>query len=398
MVISLLVIVNIRVYHTPETKTSKNDSLNIDLLKELRFLEAALADGADLKMQEIYPEGYIFMNALYGLAWCDVLSALQSNDSLRSKGLAEIQKAYDKLNSETGRSNFDDTLPLRYGAFYNGWTNYLLGKKLQAQGLSIRDSLDIAQFRSHCDSIASALKRQTYPATYYGQTWPADVMICAASLALHDKLFGPKYTPDIAGWIERVRRTVDNNGLIPHSTNYRDQKPSENARGSSQSLILIFLKEIDPEFARSQYEIYEKLFVDSRFGLTGIREYPAGTFGMGDIDSGPVILQMGGAATIAGLRTTALFGNHETNAKINGTLEALGFPVENQTQRWYLFGAFPMADAFIAWSHSSQPLVREQTTFFRFHLYCILSILVGGALIWWLWKKSRPKSNLIVEW
>lgn len=395
-VISLLMTITIRVYHTPDINITTSDSLNVDLLKELSWLEAALAEDADLNMQAIYPEGYVFMNALYGLSWCNVLSKLQSNDSLRTKGLAEIQKAYEKINSETGRSNFDETLPLPYGAFYSGWSNYLLGRKLLVEDPSVRNSTEVTQFISRCDSIASTLKRQTYPESYYGQVWPADAMLCAASLALHDKLFEPKYAPAMAKWIDNVKSLVDKNGLIPHSI-YRDL-PADDARGSSQSLMLIFLNEIDPEFARSQYEIYEKLFIDTRFGLTGIREYPAGTFGLGDIDSGPIILQMGGAATIVGLQTTALFGNRETNRRINGTLEALGVPVGNQIHRWYLFGALPMADAFIAWSHSSQPPLLEPATFFRFHLYSLLFIGVCAALIWWLWKKSRPKSNLVVGW
>lgn len=395
---AILLTLNIRVYHAPEIKIRENDSINLDLLKELRFMEVALAEDADLDMQTIYPEGYVFMNALYGLAWCNVLSELQSNDSLRTKGLAEIENAYNKLDSETGRSNFDETLSLPYGAFYNGWCNYLLGRKLLVEDPSVRDNIQIAQFRSRCDLIASALKQKTYPASYYGQVWPADVMMCAASLVLHDKLFEPKYAPDIADWIEKVKGTVDKNGLIPHSINDRDQTPAETARGSSQSLMLIFLKETDPKFARSQYEIYEKLFIDSRFGLSGIREYPKGEPGMSDVDSGPVIFQMGGAATIVGMQTMLLFNKPEINLKINGTIESLGFPLESQTERWYLFGKLPMADAFIAWSHSAGRPSSDQPTFITFHLYSIVLGLITVTVIWWLWRKSKPKSNLILEW
>lgn len=205
IVISLLMTINIRVYHTPDINITTSDSLNVDLLRELSWLEAALAEDADLNMQAIYPEGYVFMNALYGLSWCNVLSKLQSNDSLRTKGLAEIQKAYEKINSETGRSNFDETLPLPYGAFYSGWSNYLLGRKLLVEDSSVRNSTEVTQFISRCDSIASTLERQTYPESYYCQVWPADAMLCAASLALHDKLFEPKYAPAMAKWIEKVR-------------------------------------------------------------------------------------------------------------------------------------------------------------------------------------------------
>jgi hypothetical protein len=387
----VILMVNARVHHSPVFKIQNGDTVNTELIKQLAFLKHALENDADLNMQAIYPEGYVFINALYGLTWCNVLSGLHLNDSLRENGLAEIQKAYDKLDSETGRSNFDETLPLPYGAFYNGWSNYLLGRKLLVEDPSVRNDIEIARFKSHCDSIAIALKFETYPASYNGGAWPADVVTCVASLALHDKLFQPKYTDDIAVWIKKVKGTVDKNGLIPHSTNYRDDSIAEDARGSSQSLMLIFLHEIHPEFARSEYEIYENLFIDSHLGLSGIREYPKGTFGIGDVDSGPVILQMGGAATIVGMQTTVLYGKHAISEKLGGAIEALAFPVENQSEKFYLFGQLPMADAFIAWSRSAQQLPLTGTTFLTFHLYSLGLFIAVIAITWWLWRKKQPK-------
>jgi len=40
--------------------------------------------------------------------------------------------------------------------------------------------------------------------------------------------------------------------------------------------MLNFLYEIDPSFAKQQFEIFDDLFKDSRFGLPGIRQYPRG--------------------------------------------------------------------------------------------------------------------------
>src|SRR4051794_26712074 len=40
--------------------------------RQLAFLRAELGDGAGERAQELFPEGYFFLHALYGLAWVDV--------------------------------------------------------------------------------------------------------------------------------------------------------------------------------------------------------------------------------------------------------------------------------------------------------------------------------------
>jgi hypothetical protein len=165
---------------------------------------------------------------------------------------------------------------------------------------------------------------------------------------------------------------LDKNGLIPHSINYKDQKIAEEARGSSQSLILIFLKEIDADFATEEFKIYQSLFIDTRFGLRGVREYPKGNVGAGDIDSGPVVLQMGGAATIVGLQTTSVFDKSEISSTISSTIEALAFPCQNKLEKFYLFGSLPMIDAFVAWSHSNQQTINQRNFFFGNFTFTVL--------------------------
>jgi len=392
-------IINVKLYDSPEMETVGKIRLNADLLKELEFLNHALSENADTKMQSLYPEGYVFMNALYGLAWCNVLHQLNEQVPLYKKGHDQIQQAFNKVNSENSRTIFEETLPLPYGSFYNGWNNYLLGSKLSIEQASQRDTVEINQFKQQCEAIALAISRETYPATYYGGVWPADVVLCAASLGMHDRIFEPKYKKTLLRWVKAVKGSLDKNGLIPHSINYKDQKIAEEARGSSQSLILIFLKEIDADFATEEFKIYQSLFIDTRFGLRGVREYPKGNVGAGDIDSGPVVLQMGGAATIVGLQTTSVFDKSEISSTISSTIEALAFPCQNKLEKFYLFGSLPMIDAFVAWSHSNQQTINQRNFFFwEFHIYSlVLSALIIG-IIRWLWKKSKPKSHLIVEW
>ena len=166
-----IVVINARIYYHPEIRIAGQDTVNTDVLKELRGLKSALDSNADLEMQKIYPEGYLFINALYGLAWCNYIREHPESEFL-NEGLAEIQKTWNKINAPLGGAPFDQDLALPYGAFYTGWSTYLLGKKLTVERDEQRDKNELIIFRQRCKLIAAALKDTVYPASYHGGVWP----------------------------------------------------------------------------------------------------------------------------------------------------------------------------------------------------------------------------------
>ena len=134
-------------------------------------------------------------------------------------------------------------------------------------------------------------------------------------------------------------------------------------------------------------------FLDSRFGLPGIREVRNGLSGGEDIDSGPVIFNIGGAASVVGLRTMALYGETTAAVGLRNSIEAFGMAMESDGKKKYLFGKLPMADAFIAWANSTEPvkskmLVAEESWKGRFRLSALLAILFMAGLMIWMWKSS----------
>ncbi len=220
-----------------------------------------------------------------------------------------------------------------------------------------------------------------YPESYQGASWPADAVMCIASLAIHDRIFKPLYGDVIKLWLERVRRKVDSIGLIPHSVEATTGIPLEHARGSSQCLILSFLRDIDRGFAREQFDIFKEKFPDKCFGLYGVREYPKGVSGAGDIDSGPVIFQIGAAASIVGMRTLNTYSEKKHAASLRNSIEAFGFPMHRSGAKMYLLGQLPMADVFIAWAHSDAILFDKKLSPFAysftwFHFYSAFIIAV----------------------
>lgn len=394
LLLAIIVLMNIRLVLGPSDTRA-----NVRLVKELRSLKVDIDNGADVSMQRIYPEGYVFLNATYGLAWCNLVS--NEGPEYFNEGHAEIQAAWKRIDSELGRSGFNEELPLAYGSFYRGWNNFLLAKKLSIEPVQQRSPQELAVFQASCESIATALTDYTYPVSYGGSAWPADVMVCMASLAMYDDLFDNKYDSTIQKWIRQVRERTDENGMIPHAVVPATGKSEDPARGSSQSLMLILLAEIDREFAVQQFQLYKTNFLDTRFGLTGIREYPKGQWKLGDIDSGPLVFGFGAAATTVGIPALTAFGDAENATRVSELIEAAAMPVENATHRFYLFGQLPMLDGFIAWGHSlTLNSEAADVSFLAFHFY---SILVSMALLLFAWvliKPAKPNSSkaLTIGW
>ncbi len=352
LVILWLVFLNYRLYYMPQYAKVDGATINQDVLFHLQHLKEKMHGGAALEMQELYPEGFVFTNVLYGLAWCQLGQRAKSGTPLHQDALTEATWAYRQILSPEGRQPFSKDMRPTYGAFYQGWSNYLLGKIIQCQGIENTSTRELSEFKEKSKTIAKGLSDNgwNYMPSYIGMEWPADNVVALASLGLHDQLLPSSFKSDLAKWLKNVQLKLDKEtGLIPHATSPQ----VEGARGSSQSLMLRFLLDIDEGFALEQFEKYRKQFVTYRFGLPGVREYPLLYSGGGDIDSGPVILEVGGAASLVGIGTMKAFGQHDLAKGLRNAVEAFGLSWKSQEKKSYLFGSLPVADAFIAWSNST---------------------------------------------
>lgn len=354
LVCLVIVYLNIRLYYSPTYVQIENKEINQGVLHQLRYLQTMVHDGGGQVAQGKYPEGFVFMNALYGLTWADFIKNLSVSDALRKEGLEEIDWVLKELDSEYAQMNFPYELNPKRGIFYLGWKNYLLGKKLLLQSSKERSEKQSKQFKEQCEAIYFAYQAsdKTYLESYKKLAWPADNVVAVASLSLMDRLESPVYKTFIEDWILEVQQKLDTiTGLIPHEVNFETETVFEGAKGSSQSLMLNFLIEIDPIFAQAQFEKYRAQFLDYRFGLLGIREHPKGKKGNADVDSGPVLLGIGGSASLVGQRTMALYNDIETTVGLRNSIESFGAAYTSDQQKIYVLGLEPIADAFIAWSN-----------------------------------------------
>jgi len=388
-ILLILAYLNFQLYYQPQLELVAGRPVNRDLVQQLRFLRTALHHGAGEQMQELYPEGFVYLNALYALTWLEILPQLPPASPLAQEARTEARWAIRELQSPAATRTFDQNLPLPYGAFYQGWSAYVLGRYLAALPPARRDSADWRQFRRQCALIAQALPAgaSPYPESYAGAAWPADAVMGVAALAWHDQLQPPRYRPLIRQWVGAVDVRLDANGLIPHQVRAGTGAVLEPARGSSQSQLLNFLFEIDSTYARQHFRRYRALFLTSRLGLPGVREAALGALPTQDVDSGPVIWEVGGAASLVGRRTMQRFGDSTTALGLRNSIEAFGLPWHGAEGKYYLAGQLPMADAFIAWGNSLDPhRLLTGSAFWRtsFQLLSALVALLATGGLWLL--------------
>lgn len=354
-VISILILrINFKLYSENYAYSKKKE----DIIYQLNYLESELKKkNLAERMQQVFPEGYVFINALYGLSWCELALSDPQNIDIKEKAIKESLYAYNEVNSEKAKWTFDNNIKPINGIYYFGWKNYLLSKILSIDTSFYGSESYVNDFEVQCTNLANILKESGNPylQSYSGNSWPADMFVAMASLKNFDKIFKPRYESEINNWIKIVKSRLDPvTHMIPHKVDSKTGISIQGARGCSMSLILRMLAEIKPDFAYEQFRLFNKNFVTTTFGLPSVREYPKGQNGFGDVDSGPVIFGVGFSGTIVMIGTFSKFKLANLAEKQYKTINAFGFGYTSGAQKKYLFGSLPMADAFIAWGRATE--------------------------------------------
>ena len=339
--------INVRLYRPSRMETA---------LAQLRFLQGTLEDGGAARMQQWFPEGYVFMWALYGLAAAQSAEALPPTDARRAELREAAPTAVVEIASDQARSTFDPDMDPPYGAFYAGWSLYVRSVVLRAFGTHAPPPFDLDAYEQDCDRLDAAIGRAMHPflASYPGMAWPADTAVGVAALAIRDQLRGPRHTKAIDRWIAYAGEHRDpETGGIPHEVDADLGVVGLRPRGESLALMARLLADVDPALARQQYEALRTHYLAYAWGIPGVRVHPRGQTGPGDVDSGPVILGLGGPATVVGAAAALAHGDDDVAAALFATPEMAGLPIEVSGARRYALGLVPVGDAFLAWARST---------------------------------------------
>jgi hypothetical protein len=372
--------------------------------RQLTFIREALGSGAGAGAQSLFPEGYFFAHALYGLAWVDL--GLGLPPGRRGKALREARWALEQLDSPAGKEPFSAALTPAYGVFYVGWTNWLRGGIVQLQPAGERNPAEVQRFTADSTSLAAAFdgSGSPYLQAYPGQAWPVDSTVAIASLTQYDRIMTPRFSPTKMRWLAAVRQRLDpRTGLLPHRVDPDTGAPQEVARGSSQSVIQRFLPDVDPGFAGQQYLVFRKDFVARPLGLgPAVREYPHGVDGPADVDSGPLPLGISLSATVVSVGAARVNGDDALADALASYGEFAGLPIDTGFSKRYAFGALPIGDAFLAWARSARPWVSGNppapatTVTWAWKVPLLVVLVIVGVAPWIpALRRRRRKSSTV---
>jgi hypothetical protein len=249
--------------------------------------------------------------------------------------------------------------------FYVGWGSRLRGDVLRLQPVAARDPAEVARFTADCAALARAFAAASSPflPAYPGQAWPVDSTVAVAALRLHDTVLPPRFEALIRDWLAAAQARLDPaTGLLPHRADLLTGQSLEGARGSSLSVMMRFLPEIDPAWGAAQYAAFRRQFVTTVAGLPGIREYPVGSDGPGDVDSGPLLAGVSLSASAVTLGAALAQGDRDLADPLLHTGEVLGLPLSWDDTKRYALGQLPVGDAFLVWAKTARPIEAGPTT------------------------------------
>lgn len=171
------------------------------------------------------------------------------------------------------------------------------------------------------DAVTGALVRRFAASpmglleSYPGETYPADNAAALASIALHDRAAGAgDPATDHAAVVARVlgamraRFTDAASGLLYQRVDSATGAPRDGARASGTAMAAFVLGYAGPDAASPWWDALARQW-DTVLGFGGVREYPVGAGGTGDVDSGPVILGLGVSASAFGLAAARRAGD-----------------------------------------------------------------------------------------
>lgn len=404
LIIGAVLYFNLRLY-SASPLARQNDQVPPQLLVQLAANHAAIEAGYPAQMQELFPEGYYFCFLVHGLG--NVELAMR-DPSYSDEAIAEATWCLDQLDSPEGKAPFPIALPPDHGMFYSAWKCSLRSGVVALGQGNNAEQLD--RLRQECDAIATALADSPTPflPSYYGSAWPCDTVPAIHALSVYDRVTKEdRYRGVIANWLEDARERLDpETGLLPHTANLPDGKHVGVSRATSQMIMLRLLPDIDPPFAKQQYETFRERHLTTFLGAPCLLEYPSGISGPGDVDSGPLIFGRSLSATVLMMGVAQIYGDQSVADAIAQSGEVVGLPWTWWGKKQYAAGLMPIGDIMVTYAHVARPWFAKTQHFpnsehhvsawwrWKIHAISIVAFLPIALLVWpkWLFR-GRPKPD-----
>ncbi|MEP7166372.1 MAG: hypothetical protein ABI758_00155 [Candidatus Woesebacteria bacterium] len=165
------------------------------------------------------------------------------------------------------------------------------------------------------------------PSFRNGDKWPADQSVTLLSLYVYDQANGTTYSKEpIEKWFSFMNEKM----VDPETGLYKPSIASrwymDIPRGTAQSWMIFYMAQFAPDQAQRVYSLYREHMWKEFLGIGGFREWPIGRGGRMNIDSGPIVFDIGSAATALGLGPARLLHDTTHIVMITRLFSLLGIP------------------------------------------------------------------------
>jgi hypothetical protein len=216
------------------------------------------------------------------------------------------------------------------GHAYLGYTNLALSMYRRANPKN--------RFARINDRLTEAFSRRLEQAphgtieTYPNETYPPDVAAAIGSIGLYDRATGADHRKVLAKSLQAFRnRLIDpKSGMLHQATDSRTGTIQDKGRASGTTISVYFLSFADPKLSGKLFQAIATTQRSNVAGFTGIREYPPGQDGLGDVDSGPLIMGLSPTASVFALSGARLTGNLDLFQALYRSLDVFGSFSDNK--------------------------------------------------------------------
>ncbi|MEM0981328.1 MAG: hypothetical protein AAGH78_13775 [Cyanobacteria bacterium P01_H01_bin.58] len=159
--------------------------------------------------------------------------------------------------------------------------------------------------------------------TYPNEAYPADIAAVIASIGLYDQATGKRHSDFLSELTLRFRQNfVDpDTGLVFQAVDPDLGHPVDKPRSSGTALSAYFMSFVDINLAETLFYSVVTKQQAQIYGFTGIKEYPEGQTGEGDIDSGTLAWGISPSATAFTIGGARLFGEQALYRELYQTIQ-----------------------------------------------------------------------------
>lgn len=326
-----------------------------DVEAQLAYIRDVLYGTESVALRQPNSVWAVFAHTLYGFSLVNTVLLDPEDPARRAEAVRALEWILERLTRPEATRYFAPT-QVPYGVFYLGERNLTLA------GLMLIDDDPSAEHEQEFHRTSRLLydafmaSPSAHLATFPGYCWPADNVPAVYSLILHDRLYGTDYGQAARRWIEALIASLDpETGLMASRVDCQTGEILDIPRGCALSFTFAFLPDFSPQFAASQYAVYRQQFFKTTLGFIGIREYPLGQGRRADIDSGPIFLEVGAAATGFGIAATKAMADDDNFESIVRLSEIIGLPAQRRGQKSYLLGQLLVGDEIQVWGKTVTP-------------------------------------------